>query len=38
MYHKRPVFIKIHGNSRKELFFNITKIKLKYNHACSGFF
>ena len=38
IYHKRPIFIKIYGNSRKELFFNITKFKLNYNQALSGFF
>ena len=28
IYHKRPIFIKIHGNSRKELFVNITSLNL----------
>ena len=38
IYYKRPIFIKIHENSCKWLFFNITKFKLKHNQALSGFF
>ena len=36
---KRPIFIRIHGNNQKELFFNITKFKLKHKlvQALSGF-
>ena len=27
-YHKRPIFIRIHGDNHRELFFNITKFIL----------
>ena len=38
IYHERPIFIRIQGNSHKEQFFNITMFKLKHNQALSGFF
>ena len=28
IYHKRPIFIRMRGNSHSELFFNITKFIL----------